>query len=112
MDYAEDAVFENRQGGATEGSVVAGTHHGREAIGQWLANWFSTFGSYRFEIEESIENGDRVYLALCSIARGEISGAEVTMPTHHAFTVRDSLIARHVFSGEPEGMRREAGIAV
>jgi SnoaL-like protein len=110
MDYSEDGVLDAGLRG-----VVAqeGTFRGRAAIGDWLERWFSSFqrGSYRFEIEQSVEHGDRLYLALCNIGRGEASGAETRLLLHHVFTVRDGLIERHAFSGEPEEIRREAGIA-
>jgi ketosteroid isomerase-like protein len=110
IDYAQDGVLAARRRGVV---ALEGTFEGRTAIGDWLETWFSSFepGSYRFEIEESIENGDRIYLAILSIARGEASGAETTMLLHHAFTLRNGLIARHVFSGEREEIRREAGVA-
>jgi ketosteroid isomerase-like protein len=64
---------------AEAGNINIGTFRGPEAVGPWLDGWFSSFerGSYRFQVEESIENGDRVYMTLVSIARGEGSGAEV-----------------------------------
>jgi hypothetical protein len=54
-DYAQDAVLEAH----FRGAVHARTFHGREAIGRWIDNWFSRFErrSYRFQIEESIDNG-------------------------------------------------------
>ena len=89
-----------------------GTFHGRETIGRWIDNWFSSFepGSYRFEVAESIENGDRVYLALRHFARGAASGADVTNHLYHVFTVHEGQIARHAFAGEREAMLRAAGI--
>jgi SnoaL-like domain len=64
---------------AEAGSLLTGTFHGPEAIGRWIDSWFSSFerGSYRLKIEESIENGDRVYMRLSHTARGAASGAEV-----------------------------------
>ena len=110
-EYAEDAVLEAAEVGEA-GSVLTGTFHGREAIGRWIDSWFSSFerGSYRFKIEESIENGDRAYMALFHTARGEASGAEVANRIYHVFTVCDGLIVRHAFSSEREAMLREAGI--
>ena len=64
-DYAEDAVLEAAPVGEAR-SVLTGTFHGREEIGHWMDGWFSSFesGSYRFKVEQSTENGERVYLAL------------------------------------------------
>jgi ketosteroid isomerase-like protein len=111
-DYANDAVLEAAGGGGIEGSFLNGTFQGRETIGRWIDNWFSSFehGSYRFEVAESIENGDRIYLALRHTARGTASCAYVTNHLYHVFTVHEGQVARHAFAGESEPMRRAAGI--
>jgi hypothetical protein len=48
-------------------------------------------------------------MTLVSIARGAVSGVEVTLRSHHVFTVRGGLIVRHVI-GERDVVLREAGI--
>ena len=107
-DYAPDGVLEALGAGNLEGSVLTGTFQGREALGRTIDDWFSSFerGSYRFEVEESIEMGDRLYLALDHTARGAASGTDVTNHLYHVFTVRDGLIARHTFSGDREDLFR------
>jgi ketosteroid isomerase-like protein len=107
-DYAEDGVLEALGAGNLEGSILNDTVQGREAIGRWMDSWFSSFerGSYRFEVDESIEKGDRLYLALRHIARGAASGADVTNHIYHVFAVRNGLIARHTFSGDREDVMR------
>ena len=101
-DYAEDAVLEADPGGEQPDPLLTETSHGREAIGRWIDNWFSTFepGSYRFEVEESIENGDRAFMTIYHTARGTGSGADVALRVYHAFTVRGGLIVRHAFAPE------------
>jgi ketosteroid isomerase-like protein len=108
-DYAEDGVLEAGLAGVVS---LEGTFRGRAAIGQWLENWFSSFapGSYHFEVEQAVENDDRIYLVVSGRARGKTSGVEATNLLHHVFTVRDGLIVRHAFSGEPEEIRRAAGV--
>jgi ketosteroid isomerase-like protein len=111
-DYAEDAVLEADPTGE-QGLLLIGTFHGREAAGRWVEDWFSSFepGSYRFEVEESIENGDRGFMTVYHTARGEASGADVELRVYHAFTVRDGLIVRHTFSSQArEAVMRAAGI--
>jgi hypothetical protein len=108
-DYAEDAVLE----ADFTGAVHAGSFRGRDEIGRWLDNWFTSFepGSYRFAIEESVVNADRVFLTTLNTARGAGSGVEVDLRVYHAFLVHDSLIVRHMFSvDDRDRMLREAGI--
>ena len=111
-DYADDAVLEAVGGGGIEDSFLNGTFQGHETIGRWIDSWFSSFepGSYRFEVAESIENGDRIYLALRHTARGAASGADVTNHLYHVFTVHEGQIARHAFAGEREPMLRAVGV--
>jgi ketosteroid isomerase-like protein len=111
-DYADNAVLEAVGGGGIEDSFLNGTFQGRATIGRWIDNWFLSFepGSYSFEVAESIEKGDRIYLALRHTARGATSGADVTNHLYHVFTVQEGQIARHAFAGEREPMLRAAGI--
>ena len=111
-DYAEDAVLEADPTGE-QGLLLAGTFGGRETARGWVENWFSSFepGSYRFDVEESIESGDRVFMTLHHTARGGASGVDVELRTYHAVTVRDGLIVRHAFSSEGrETILHKAGI--
>jgi ketosteroid isomerase-like protein len=111
-DYAEDAVLEADPTGE-QGLLLIGIFHGREAAGDWVENWFSSFepGSYRFKVEESIENGDRAFMTVYHTARGEASGADVELRVYHAVAVRDGLIVRHTFSSQArEAVLRAAGI--
>jgi len=100
-DYAADAVLEADPAGE-QGLLLAGTFRGREAIRRWVEDWFSSFepGSYRFEVEEEIENADRVFMTVYHTARGGASGVDVEIRTHHAVTVHGGLITRHAFSSE------------
>ena len=111
LDYAEDAVLEAAEVGEA-GSLLTGTFRGRDAIGRWIDDWFAGFerGSYRFEIEESIEKDDRLYLTLHHTARGDASGVDVANRIQHVFTVGDGLIVRHEFSTKREAMLRAAGV--
>ena len=111
-DYAEDAVLEADPSGE-QGLLLTGTFQGREAIGRWIDNWFSSFerGSYRFEVEESIDNGDWVFMTVFHTGRGAGSGVEVALRVYHAFTVSGGLIVRHAFSSvDRETILRAAGI--
>src|SRR2546422_518954 len=99
VDYAEDAVLEADPTGE-QGLLLIGTFRGREAIGRWVDNWFSSFDSYRFKVEESIESGNRAFMTVHHTARGEASGVDVELRVYHALRVRDGLIVRHTFSSQ------------
>jgi ketosteroid isomerase-like protein len=89
--YAEDVELAVDREAFLEG----GTFKGRRAVGQWFADWFTTFEpGYRFEIEEARDLGDVVLLIATHHGRGRISGAEVHGQTGYLYTVRGGKIVR------------------
>ena len=86
--YAEDVVL------TVEAFVENGTFEGREAVGRWFGDWFSTFEpGYRFEIEEAEDLGGVVLLVASHRGRGRSSGAEVRGQTGYLYEVRDGRIS-------------------
>ena len=76
----------------------AGTFTGREAVGEWLGDWFRAFGTdYHFELEEVRSLGDRVLTVVSHHGTGWASGAEVQQITANAYTVREGKIVRLEF---------------
>ena len=68
---------------------------GRDAVGRTFADWFKTFEpGYYFEIEETRDLGDRVFLAATHRGRGRTSGAEVHGQTGYLYGVRSGKIAQ------------------
>ena len=89
--YAEDVELVV----AGEAFLESGTFSGREAVGQWFGNWFSTFEpGYHFDIEETHDFGDVVVLIASHHGRGRASGAEVHGQTGYLYGVRDGKIVR------------------
>jgi ketosteroid isomerase-like protein len=89
--YAEDVVLVVRP----DAFLGAGTFEGRDAVGRWFGDWFSSFEpDYRFEFEEMRDLGDVVFLAASHRGRGRSSGAEVNGCTGYLYTVRDGKIVR------------------
>jgi ketosteroid isomerase-like protein len=75
--------------------LQGGTFRGREAVGQWFADWFTTFESgYRFEIEEARDLGDVVLLVASHHGRGRTSGVEVGGQTGYLYTLDHGKIVR------------------
>ncbi len=92
MDHYADDVELRVQAAAF---LESGTFSGREAVGQWFANWFQTFEpGYRFEIEEAREHGEVVLLVASHHGRGRSSGIEVRGQTGYLYGLREGKIVR------------------
>ena len=90
-----------------EAFLYAGTFEGRETVGRYFGEWFSTFEpGYRFEIDEAQEIGDGVvFLVATHRGRGRNSGAEVQTQTGYHYTIRDGKVARvEIFAGRTEAL--------
>ncbi|MCE3265907.1 MAG: SnoaL-like domain [Solirubrobacterales bacterium] len=78
-----------------EAFLDSGTFRGKEAVGRFFGNWFSTFEpGYRFEIEEARDLGGVVLLVASHHGRGRNSGAEVHGRTGYLYKLRDERIVR------------------
>jgi uncharacterized protein len=67
---------------------------GRERLRSSLASLFDAFESYRLEVEQIGELGDRVVAVVREIARGRSSGVEVDGQWGYLITVNDGQITR------------------
>jgi ketosteroid isomerase-like protein len=91
--------------------LQGGTFRGRDAVGEWFADWFRTFEpGYRFEIEEARDLGDVVFLSATHRGRGRTSGAEVQGQTGYLYTVRDGKIVRAELYRSPAAALEAAGL--
>jgi ketosteroid isomerase-like protein len=89
--YAEDVELVANP----EAFLERGTFKGRDAVGQWLGNWFKTFEpGYHFEIEEARDLGDVVFLSATCYGRGRASGVEVHGHTGFLYRLRGEKIVR------------------
>lgn len=86
-----------------EPDVAHGFHGLRAGWLDWLAPW----ASYRAEIEELIDLGDRVVSVLCDYARRERDAPEVALKSAAVWTVRDGRIVRAEFytGGRDEALK-------
>ncbi len=90
--YADDVVLALQGDLAidAEGDVV-----GKKAVGDWFGNWFRTFDSdYRFEIDETRDLGERVFIVATHHGRGRASGVPVTQQMAWIYTLRDGKVVR------------------
>jgi ketosteroid isomerase-like protein len=87
--YAADVVL------VVDALLNPGTFEGRQAVGAWFADWFRAFEpDYHFDIEETQELGDRVFLFATCYGHGRASGVEVHSQTGFLFGLRGGKIVR------------------
>ena len=87
--YAEDVELVVDR----EAFLESGTFKGRDAVGRWFGNWFATFEpGYRFEIEETRDLGEIVFLSATHQGRGRTSGVQVQGKTGYLFRLRDGKV--------------------
>jgi len=92
MSYYDDDV----ELVAKEPWLQAGVFRGREAVGSWFGDWFSTFDrDARFDVKEAreLENGT-VLLVADHHARGRGSGVEVRGTVIWVYRLRAGKITR------------------
>jgi ketosteroid isomerase-like protein len=86
-----------------EPETTRGLHGLRAGWLDWLAPW----ATYRTEIEETIDLGDRVVTAICDYGRREQYAPEVALRSAVVWTVRDGRIVRAEFytGGRTEALK-------
>ena len=103
--YADDVML------VAYGGLTPGVYEGKEAVGRWFGDWFSTFDhASRFEITELTEHEDgRVLLAADMHAVGKGSGLEVVSEVVWRYRLRDGKIV-HVEGGVSQDVRSRLGL--
>ena len=68
---------------------------GKAAVGEWFGDWFRQFGpDYRFDIDETHDNGDRVLVVATHHGHGRRSGVTVEQRTAYVYTVHDGKVCQ------------------
>jgi ketosteroid isomerase-like protein len=98
--FAHDAesVWPGLPGG---GKTFAGLDGLRTALLDWTGPW----ATYRTEVEEAIDCGDRVALLAPSFGRLADSGEEIRLDGASAWTVHDGKISQNYHSTRADGLR-------
>ena len=92
--------------------LESGTFEGREAVGQWFADWFRSFErGYHFDFEEIRDLGDVVFLVASHHGRGRTSGVEVAGRTAYLYTVSDGKVVRAELFADREDALAAAGLS-
>ncbi len=71
-----------------------GVFRGHAAMRHYYEQWFETFAELRAEIEDVVEAGEQVVVALHVIGKMADSEAEIDMRVGIVYTVRNGLIVR------------------
>ena len=88
----------------------AGTYRGAAAA-RWMLEWVDSFDGHTIEVTETIDAGDKAFVA--TIQRGHPHGSktEVERSWWLAMTLRDGIIVRaEIFSGRDQALEA-AGLA-
>ena len=90
---------------------VSETVTGKKAVGEWFGDWFRQFASdYRFQLEETRDLGDRVFIVATHHGRGRTSGIPVEQQTTYLYTVRESKVTRVEVWGDRATALEAAGL--
>ena len=102
--YSDDVVLVIDDGAMP---TNAGTFKGREAVGQWFADWFRSFArGYGFRLEEARSVGERVVLVAHHDGRGRSSGIAIDWSLGYVFTINGNKIARlEVYGAGAEALK-------
>jgi ketosteroid isomerase-like protein len=97
---------------APPGYLATGRFTGKEAVGRWFGDWFSTFQKdARFDVTEITElPRGQVLVVAEHHARGKISGAEVQGTVIWLLGLRDGKIVRVEGFDSRTGAREAAGL--
>jgi ketosteroid isomerase-like protein len=89
-----------------------GISHGLRGLRAGWLDWLAPWASYRAEIEELIDLGDRVVSVICDYARREPGAPEIPLKSAAVWTVSDGRIVRAEFypGGRDEALAA-AGLA-
>ena len=106
---AEDVTFVFH--GETRALSGAEELVGKAAAINWMVDWFSRFRDYHFEIDETRDWGDRVFVAITHQAKARTSGAPIQQQTAQVMSVRAGKIVRQDFFASPEEALEAAGLS-
>jgi ketosteroid isomerase-like protein len=93
------------------GAVEPGTRVGAESFGEAVASVADSFKGARVELEELIDQGDRVVVIGTLHGRGRGSGAEVERRQGYIWTIRDGKAVRFEWFNDPRGALEAAGLS-
>ena len=95
--FADDAELDLRQLELPDTGVVRSA----ALLGRWISNLFEHFPDFQFVAGEIVPMGEWVVVRGSMGGHARLSGIEVDQPYSEAILVREGLIVRDVFFGDP-----------
>ena len=86
------------------------TYSGMDGLRESWRDWLAPWATYRSEVEEAIDCGDRVLMLVYDFGRREGSPAEVRSNNAAIWTIRDGKVARAEFYADREWARKDVGL--
>jgi ketosteroid isomerase-like protein len=87
------------------------TSRGHDAYREFVADWLESWDTYRLEVADFTQNGDRVLVDLIQSGRGRGSGVEVSEPLFNVLTMREGEVSRFEIYPSRDDAVRAAGLA-
>jgi uncharacterized protein len=84
--------------------------YGRDGFMSFMQAWLEPWESYRIEIDELIDVGERVLVVLREFGRRKDTGFEVEQRSYHVWTLKDGRAVRHDSFFERSNALEAAGI--
>jgi ketosteroid isomerase-like protein len=85
------------------------TYAGMDGLRESWQDWLVPWATYRVEVEDAIDCGDRVLMLVCDFGRREGSAAEVKSNNAAIWTIRDGKVARAEFYADRDWARKDVG---
>jgi ketosteroid isomerase-like protein len=87
------------------------TYSGMEGLRESWRAWLAPWATYRSDIVEAIDCGDRVLMIVNDFGRREGSSTEIKSNNAAIWTIREGKVSRAEFYADRDWARKDAGLA-
>ena len=86
-------------------------YYGREALMSFLQAWLEPWETYRIEIDDLIDVGERVLVVVREFGRRKDTEFELEQRSYHVWTLKNGKVVRHDSFFERSDALEAAGLA-
>jgi ketosteroid isomerase-like protein len=87
------------------------TYSGMDGLTESWRDWLAPWASYRSDVVEAIDCGDRVLMIVNDFGRRDGSPIEIKSNNAAIWTIRDGKVARAEFYADRDWARKDVGLA-